>query len=54
VRIVSARQDLQRDEAVELHIAREIHLTHSARAEGRLNLVTANARSGGEGHGRNE
>ena len=50
IRAVELGQDLQRDVAVELGVARPIDLAHAARAEGRLDLVGAEAGAGGEGH----
>src|SRR5919201_1463403 len=52
VRIVREcfRQDLDRDLALQPRIARAIHLTHAAGAEGRKDLVRAEARPDGQGH----
>ena len=44
------RQDLQRDLAIQLNIARAIDLAHSARPKGGENLVRAEARPIGQGH----
>ena len=43
------RQDLQRDVAIQLGIARAIHLAHAAGAEGGEDFVRAEARAGVEG-----
>ena len=43
-------QDLQRDVAIELRVARAIDLAHAACAEGRDDLVGAEARAGGQRH----
>ena len=46
-----ARQDLDRDVAPELRVARAVHLAHAARAEQRLQLIAAE-RCAGHGRGR--
>ena len=46
-----ARQDLDRDVAPELRVARPVHLAHAARAEQRLQVIAAERRAG---HGRAE
>ena len=43
-----ARQDLDRDVAPELRVARAVHLAHAARAEQRLQVIPA---EGAAGHG---
>ena len=43
------RQDLDRDVAIELRVARPIYLAHAARAEGGENLVKAEASAETEG-----
>ena len=48
---VELGEDLQRDVAVELGVARPVDLAHAAGAERRLDLVGAEAGAGGEGHG---
>ena len=45
----TARQDLQRDGAVELLVPRPIHLAHAARAEPAEDRVRTELRPGGEG-----
>ena len=45
------RQDLDRDRAIEPRVARPVDLAHAAGAEGRDDLVRAEARAGGEGQG---
>src|SRR5450830_333158 len=42
-------EDLQRDVAAKLRIARAIHLPHAAAPKGREDLVRAEAGAGGEG-----
>ena len=44
------RQDLQRDLAIQLGIARAIHLAHAARSEGGTNFVRAEASAGEQRH----
>src|SRR5580658_11110072 len=44
-------QDLDRDRAVQASVLRSIHLSHPARADGREDLIRAEASSGGKGHG---
>ena len=44
------RQDHQRDVAMQPRIARAMQLAHAARPEGGLNLVRAEARTGGKCH----
>jgi hypothetical protein len=45
------RQDLDRDISAEPGIPRSIHLTHAAGTKGGDNLIGAEARSWGKGHG---
>jgi len=44
------RQNLQRDVAIELAVARTIDLAHAACAEGRQNFIGTEARAGNERH----
>jgi len=44
-------QDLDGDGAIQPRVARPIDLSHSAGANGRLDLVRAEAGAGGQGHG---
>ena len=44
-------QNLERDVAIELRVARAIDLAHSARADGREDFVRAEAGAVREGHG---
>ena len=44
-------QDLERDVAIQLRVARAIDLAHAAGAEGGEDFVRAEARAGGEGQG---
>ena len=43
------RKDLHRDIAIQLRVARPVHLAHAAFADGRRDFVDAEARAGGEG-----
>ena len=43
------RQDLERDVAIQLRVARAIHLAHAARADERNDFVDAEAGAGCEG-----
>lgn len=45
--------DFQRNRAVELRVAREINLTHPARAKLTLNFVATQSCTGGQGHKQN-
>ena len=45
VRRERRRQDLQRDVAIQLRVARAIHFAHSPGAEGREDFVGAEARA---------
>ena len=47
------RQDLQRDLAIQLRVARAIDLAHAAGAKRGQDLIRAEARSGGQRHGTN-
>jgi hypothetical protein len=49
VRCERVRQDLDRDLAAQRRIRRPIHLAHAAFADGRGDLVDAEARAGSEG-----
>ncbi len=49
IRGEDARQNLERDVAPELRVARAIHLAHAAGAEQRLDLVDADASTGQQG-----
>ena len=44
-------QDLERDVAIQLRVARAIHLAHAARAERGKDFVRAEAGAGSKGHG---
>ena len=44
------RQDLQRDVAIQFGIARAIHLTHAAGAEGSEHFVSVETNAGRERH----
>jgi hypothetical protein len=44
-------QDLQRDVAIELPIARAVDLAHAARSKRRQNLIRAERRAGHQRHG---
>ena len=53
LRIIRERrgQDLDRNVAIELRVARAEHLAHPARADGARDFVRADSRSHGQRHG---